>query len=60
MYRERQWKPASTVSEVSGCRSGFGIERKFREARLYLVAPVANNLVLSFIAQHVLGLPRSF
>ena len=43
-----------------GMAEEYGIERKFREARLYLVAPVANNLVLSFVAQHVLGLPRSF
>jgi alkylation response protein AidB-like acyl-CoA dehydrogenase len=43
-----------------GLASEFGIERKFREARLYLVAPVSNNLVLAHVGQHVLGLPRSF
>ena len=36
------------------------IERKFRESRLYVVAPVTNNMILSYIADHVLGLPRSF
>ena len=36
------------------------IERKFRESRLYVVAPVTNNMILSYIADHILGLPRSF
>jgi acyl-CoA dehydrogenase len=38
----------------------FDIERKFRETRLFLTAPVNNNLVLAYIAEHVLGLPRSY
>ncbi len=38
----------------------YDIERKWREARLYQVAPISTNLVLSYLAQHVLGLPRSF
>jgi acyl-CoA dehydrogenase len=38
----------------------FDIERKFRETRLFLTAPVSNNLVLAYIAEHVLGLPRSY
>ena len=38
----------------------FDVERKFRETRLYLTAPVSNNLVLAYIAEHVLGLPRSY
>jgi alkylation response protein AidB-like acyl-CoA dehydrogenase len=38
----------------------FDVERKFRETRLYLTAPVNNNLVLAYIAEHVLGLPRSY
>ena len=38
----------------------FDIERKFRETRLYLTAPVSNNLVLAYIAEHVLGLPKSY
>ena len=38
----------------------YDIERKFRETRLYRIAPVSNNLVLSYIGQHVLGMPRSY
>jgi acyl-CoA dehydrogenase len=38
----------------------FDVERKFRETRLFLTAPVSNNLVLAFIAEHVLGLPKSY
>ena len=38
----------------------FDVERKFRETRLFLIAPVNNNLVLAYIAEHVLGLPRSY
>ncbi len=38
----------------------YNIERKFRETRLYRIAPISTNLVLSYIAEHVLGLPRSF
>ena len=38
----------------------FDIERKFRETRLYQVAPISTNLIFSYIAEHVLGLPRSF
>ena len=36
------------------------VERKFRETRLYQVAPISTNLILSYVAEHVLGLPRSF
>ena len=38
----------------------YDIERKFRETRLYEVAPISTNLILSYISEHVLGLPRSF
>ncbi|MYK57791.1 MAG: acyl-CoA dehydrogenase, partial [Rhodospirillaceae bacterium] len=38
----------------------YDIERKFRETRLYRTAPISTNLILSYIAEHVLGLPRSF
>jgi acyl-CoA dehydrogenase len=60
---EASWLAANAAVDVHG---GFGfaaeydVERKFRETRLYQVAPVANNLVLAHIAQHVLGLPRSY
>ena len=43
-----------------GFAEEYDVERKFRETRLYSVAPVSTNLVLSFIAEHVLGLPRSY
>ncbi len=57
------WEAANVCLQTLG---GFGfarehdVERKFREAKLYQIAPVANNLVLSYLAQHVLGLPRSY
>ena len=57
------WKAANVAMDTFGgwgLASEYGIERKFREARLYMVAPVANNLVLSHVATHVLGMPRSF
>ncbi len=57
------WAAAEACIQTHG---GFGfaeeydIERKYREARLYQVAPISTNLVLSYIAEHVLGLPRSY
>ena len=57
------WEAANVCMQTHG---GFGfadeydIERKFRETRLYLVAPISTNLILAYIAEHVLGLPRSF
>lgn len=57
------WEAANACLQFHG---GFGfaceydIERKFRETRLYQVAPISTNLIYSFIAEHVLGLPRSF
>ena len=60
---EAAWQAANVCLDTHG---GFGfaqeydIERKFRETRLYRVAPVTNNLVLSYIGEHVLGLPRSY
>jgi len=57
------WEAANVCIQTHG---GFGfaaeydIERKFRETRLYLVAPISTNLILSYLAEHVLGLPRSF
>ena len=57
------WEAANVCLQTHG---GFGfaseydIERKFRETRLYLVAPISTNLILCYIAEHVLGLPRSF
>ena len=60
---DASWKAGTTAMETFG---GFGfskeydIERKFRETRLYQTAPVSRNLILSYIAEHVLSLPRSF
>jgi acyl-CoA dehydrogenase len=57
------WEAANACLQFHG---GFGfaseydVERKFRETRLYQVAPISTNLILSYIAEHVLGLPRSF
>jgi acyl-CoA dehydrogenase len=60
---EAAWEAAEvamTVHGGSGMAVEMGIERKFREARLYLVAPVTNNLITAYVAEHVLGLPRSY
>lgn len=60
---EAAWEAANAAMDTFGgygLASEYGIERKFREARLYIVAPVSNNLVLAHVGQHVLGLPRSF
>ena len=57
------WEAANVCIQYHG---GFGfaceydVERKFRETRLYQVAPISTNLIYSYIAEHVLGLPRSF
>ncbi len=60
---DASWAAAEACIQTHG---GFGfaeeydVERKYREARLYQVAPISTNLVLSYIAEHVLGLPRSY
>src|SRR6201995_881921 len=60
---DASWEAANACVQTHG---GFGfaeeydVERKFRETRLYQVAPISTNLVLSFIAEHVLGMPRSY
>lgn len=57
------WQAAEACLQFHG---GFGfaseydVERKFRETRLYQVAPSSTNLIFSYVAEHVLGLPRSF
>ena len=43
-----------------GLARDYDVERKFRETRLFTVAPVSNNLVLAFVGQHVLGMPKSY
>lgn len=60
---EAAWKAANVAMTTYGgygFATEYNIERKFREARLFIVAPVTNNLITSYISQHVLGLPRSF
>jgi acyl-CoA dehydrogenase len=60
---DASWEAANVALQTHG---GFGfaaeydIERKFRETRLYQVAPISTNLILSFIGEHVLGMPRSY
>jgi acyl-CoA dehydrogenase len=60
---DASWEAANVAVQTHG---GFGfaedydIERKFRETRLYLVAPISTNLILTYVAEHVLGLPRSY
>ena len=60
---DASWEAANVCLQTFG---GFGfaaeydVERKFRETRLYQVAPISTNLILSFIGEHVLGMPRSF
>ena len=59
---EASWAAANACLDTHG---GYGfareydVERKFRETRLYTIAPVSNNLVLAYLGQHVLGMPRS-
>ncbi len=60
---EASWAAANACLQFHG---GFGfaadydVERKFRETRLYQVAPISTNLIMSYVAEHILGLPRSF
>jgi len=60
---EASWEAANACLDAHG---GYGfvreydVERKFRETRLYRVAPVANNLILAYLGEHVLGMPRSY
>ncbi|MFT5114085.1 MAG: acyl-CoA dehydrogenase [Parasphingorhabdus sp.] len=60
---DASWAAAEACVQTHG---GFGfaeeydVERKFREARLYQVAPISTNLILSYVAEHVLGMPRSY
>ncbi len=57
------WKAADTCLQTFGgfgYAREYGIERKWRETRLYQTAPISTNMILAFIAQHILGLPRSY
>ena len=60
---EATWRAADTALQTHGgfgFAQEYGIERKWREARIYQTAPISTNLVLAHVAQHVLGLPRSY
>src|SRR5258708_34742530 len=60
---EAAWQAAEACMQTHG---GFGlpeeydVERKFRETRLYQTAPISTNLILAYLAEHVLGMPRSY
>jgi acyl-CoA dehydrogenase len=60
---DASWEAANVTVQTFG---GYGfdaeydVERKFRETRLYQAAPISTNLILSYVAEHVLELPRSF
>jgi alkylation response protein AidB-like acyl-CoA dehydrogenase len=60
---EAAWHAADAAMQTHG---GFGlareydIERKWRDTRLFQIAPISTNLILSFVGEHVLGMPRSF
>jgi len=60
---EASWKAADMCMQTHGgfaFAEEFDVERKFRETRLYRIAPISTNLILSFLAEHVLDLPRSY
>ena len=60
---EASWRAADMCMQTHGgfaFAEEYDVERKFREARLYRIAPISSNLVLSYLAEHVLGMPRSY
>ena len=60
---EAAWEAANVAVQTFGGYSfdaEYDVERKFRETRLFQVAPISTNLILSYVGEHVLGLPRSF
>ena len=60
---EASWAAADMCLQTHGgygLAEEFDIERKFRETRLYQIAPISTNLILTYLAEHVLGLPRSY
>jgi acyl-CoA dehydrogenase len=57
------WEAANVTVQTYGgfaFATEYDVERKFRQTRLYQVAPISTNLILSYIGQHVLGMPRSY
>lgn len=60
---DASWEAANVAMQTYGgygLAADYDIERKFRETRLYQIAPISTNLILAYVAEHVLGLPRSF
>ena len=60
---DASWEAANVAFQTHGgyaFAKEYDIERKFRETRLYQIAPISTNLILSFVAEKVLGLPRSY
>jgi len=60
---EASWQAGDACMQTLGgfaFSKEYNVERKFRETRLYQTAPISTNLILSYIAEHILGLPRSF
>jgi acyl-CoA dehydrogenase len=60
---EASWAAANACLDTHGgwgFAEEYDVERKFRETRLYTIAPVSNNLILAYLGQHVLGMPRSY
>jgi acyl-CoA dehydrogenase len=60
---DASWEAANVAMQTFGgygFDAAYDVERKFRETRLFQVAPISTNLILSYVAEHVLGLPRSF
>ena len=60
---EASWLAANACLDAHGgfgFAADFDVERKFRETRLYSIAPVSNNLILAYLGEHVLDMPRSY
>ncbi len=60
---DASWEAANACVQTFGgygFATAYDVERKFRETRLYQVAPISTNLILAYLAEHVLGLPRSY
>ncbi len=60
---EASWEAADVCMQTFGgfaYAEEYDIERKFRETRLYRTAPISTNLILAYLGQHVLGMPRSY
>ena len=57
------WRAAETAMQTFGGYAfarAYGIERTWRECRLYQTAPISTNMILAYVGQHVLGMPRSY